>query len=204
MKIVFDFAGVLFHWQPAELVRRVLPCLAADEAAARHLADAIFQGYGGDWGDFDRGSVEVPELVSRIVARTGLEAAAVRAVVDAVPGALQPPPAMLALLQRLRQAGRRLHFLSNMPRPYADALERTHAFLGDFDSGVFSSRVGWVKPEPQIYALAAQRFGVQPAQLLFFDDVPQNVEAARRAGWQAWQFVDADGCATRLRECGCL
>ena len=60
MRIVFDFAGVLFHWQPHRLVLRDLPHHAKDEAAARLLAEAIFQGYGGDWAEFDRGRIEVP------------------------------------------------------------------------------------------------------------------------------------------------
>lgn len=202
MKIVFDFAGVLFHWQPYRLVQRELPRHAKDEAAARLLADAIFQGYGGDWAEFDRGRVEVPELVRRIAARTGLPPGEVRAVVDAVPAELQPQPATVALLQRLRDAGRQLFFLSNMPQPYAEHLEREHAFVGWFADGVFSARVNLIKPEADIFALAARRFGVPPAQLVFIDDMPVNVEAARRAGWNALQFVDATDCEAQLRRHG--
>ena len=202
MRIVFDFAGVLFHWQPLELLKRELPACAADDISAQRLADAIFQGYGGDWADFDRGTVEVPELVQRIAARTGLDAAAVQAVVDAVPGELQPIPDTVALLRRLHRAGQRLHFLSNMPRPYAEHLETAHDFVGCFESGVISARVGLIKPQPEIYALAARHFGVPPTQLLFIDDVVDNVEAARRAGWQALHFVDAAACESELRSRG--
>ena len=202
MRIVFDFAGVLFRWQPRGLLRRTLPRLAVDDAAAQRLAAAIFQGYGGDWAEFDRGTLEVPELVRRIATRTGIDAAAVQAVVDAVPVELQPMPATVALLQRLRHAGRRLHFLSNMPQPYAVQLERTHDFLGSFESGVFSARVGMLKPEPEIYAYAARYFGAEPSELLFIDDVPANVSAARQAGWQALHFVDAADCEARLRAGG--
>ena len=55
MRIVFDWAGVLFHWQPLQLLQRTLPQHAPDAAAAQRLADDIFQGYGGDWAEFDRG-----------------------------------------------------------------------------------------------------------------------------------------------------
>ena len=34
MRIVFDWAGVLFHWQPRQLLRRTLPQHAVDEASA--------------------------------------------------------------------------------------------------------------------------------------------------------------------------
>jgi putative hydrolase of the HAD superfamily len=199
MRIVFDFAGVLFHWQPHRLVQRVLPRHAPDEVAARRLVQAIFQGYGGDWAEFDRGCVEVPELVSRIAARTGLAPPEVRAVVDAVPAELQPMPASVALLRRLHAEGRRLHFLSNMPAPYAEHLEREHAFLRCFESGVISARVQQIKPEPGIYDTAARRFGAAPAQLAFIDDVPDNVHAAQQAGWQALHFVDAADCQAQMR-----
>ncbi len=202
MRIVFDFAGVLFHWQPLDLLKRELPMSATDDASARRLAQDIFQGYGGDWADFDRGKVEVPELVATIATRTGLPEQDVRRVVDAVPAELQPMPDSVALLRRLHAQGRRLHFLSNMPGPYADHLEREHDFLRCFESGVISARVQQIKPERGIFDTAARIFGAAPAELLFIDDVPDNVHAARAAGWQALQFVDAADCEAQLCEGG--
>jgi putative hydrolase of the HAD superfamily len=199
MRIVFDFAGVLFHWNPLRLVQRELPQHAPDAASSATVVQQIFEGYGGDWGDFDRGVLDVPELVERICARSGLPHRGVRSVVEAVPMELQPMPGTVSLLRRLHAQGRRLHYLSNMPASYAEHLERAHDFIGCFDSGVFSSRVHAIKPEPQIYALAAQRFGAQPAQLVFIDDVLDNVLAARQAGWQAVHFVDAADCEAQLR-----
>lgn len=202
MRIVFDFAGVLFHWHPRQLLRRTLPRQAVDDASAARLERDIFQGYGGDWADFDRGQVEVLDLVRRIAARTGLPPDAVRAVVEAVPAELQPVPSTVALLRHLHAQGRRLHFLSNMPGPYADHLERSHDFIGCFESGVFSARVGQIKPEPSIFATAARCFGAEPDELLFIDDVPDNVLAAQRAGWTALHFVGAADCEARLRAGG--
>jgi putative hydrolase of the HAD superfamily len=202
LRIVFDFAGVLFHWQPLELLKRELPTRAVDDGSARLLAESIFQGYGGDWAEFDRGQLEVPELVRRIATRTGLPFGEVQAVVDAVPAELQPQPDTVALLARLHAAGHRMYFLSNMPRPYAEHLEREHAFIGWFADGVISARVRLIKPEPEIFDFAARRFGVPPAQLVFIDDMPANVEAARRAGWNALQFLDAADCEAQLRRRG--
>lgn len=201
LKIVFDFAGVLFDWQPPHLLQRLLPQHAGDARSATALAESIFQGYSGDWSKFDRGTLEVPELVRRIAARTGLHEHEVRAVVDAVPLELAPIAGTVSLLRRLRDAGRRLFYLSNMPLPYAEHLEREHDFVGWFESGVFSARVQQVKPEREIFDIAARRFGVEPSQLVFIDDVPGNVHAARQAGWQALQFVDAADCEAQLR-CG--
>lgn len=204
--IVFDFGGVLFRWRPDELLQQVLPQRAPDAAQAAHWVRQIFQGYGGDWGEFDRGTVGVPDLVQRIAARTGLAPDEVQAVVDAVPEALAPVPETVALLAELRAAtraaGTRLCYLSNMPAPYADHLEATHPFLGWFDDGVFSARVQQIKPEPAIFATAAARFGVPVERLVFLDDHAPNVEAARAAGWQGVHFQDAAQCAAALRAQG--
>ena len=54
--IVFDFGGVLFRWQPKELLARVLPHHAPDDTAAQALVEQFFQSCQGDWGDFDRGT----------------------------------------------------------------------------------------------------------------------------------------------------
>lgn len=206
MNYVFDFGGVLFRWRPEQLLRAVLPGRIADDATARHWAAQIFQGYQGDWRDFDLGLVGVEALVLRLAARTGLALAEAQAVVDAVPRELAPLPDSVAMLARLRAAtratGRGLYYLSNMPAPVADYLERSHDFVREFDDGVFSSRVQLAKPDAAIFELAAQRFGVAPARLLFLDDHEPNVQAARAAGWQALHFVDAAACEAALKAQG--
>ena len=202
MKFVFDFAGVLFRWQPLAMLQREVPHLATDEASARHWAAQIFQDFVGDWGDFDRGTVAVPELVSRITRRTGLAAPDVQRVVDAVPHELQPVPDTVSLLRCLRDAGRELYFISNMPAPYADHLETSHDFVRWFRDGVFSARVHVNKPEAAIFTLAAARFGATACELVFLDDHLPNVDAARSLGWNALHFSSAGQAEAELRERG--
>jgi putative hydrolase of the HAD superfamily len=188
---VFDFGRVVFRWRPDVLLSGVLPHRATDAEATRHWVQQVFQAYGGDWGDFDRGVVEPPELARRIAVRTGLTEAEVKAIVDAAPGELEPLADTVDWLRRLHAQGRPLHFLSNMPEPFAAHFERTHDVMALFESGVFSARVQLLKPEPEIYAHAAAVFGRAPADLLFIDDHWPNIVAAREAGWQAIHFVDA-------------
>ena len=127
---MFDFGAVVFHWQPLALLSEVLPAHAPDAASAARLAETVFQGFrlGSDWSAFDLGHVDEDGLAARIARRSGtLAAAEVRAVVDAVAPALVADPATVALLQRLKAGGCRLHFLSNMPAPYVLHLERATA-----------------------------------------------------------------------------
>lgn len=200
--LVFDFGGVLFQWQPPRLLQRELPHVAKDLASATALAANFFQHYTGDWAEFDRGTVEVPDLVARIARRTGLTPAEVQRVVDGVPLELQPIPETVDLLRRLRDAGRGLHFLSNMPLPYAQHLEDSHDFVGWFASGVFSGREKLIKPEAAIFEFAAARFGLPPGELVFLDDHLPNVQAAQALGWHALHFHSAAQAEAELRAQG--
>ena len=197
--LVFDFGGVLFRWQPHEIVAAVLPELAPTRAAADQLVGDIFQGFGGDWGEFDRGTLAVDALAQRIARRVpAVSVAQARALIDAVPAALTPIAGTVALLQRLHARGHALYFLSNMPEPYAHHLEAAHHFLRLFRRGVFSARVKMIKPEPAIFAHAAEAFGIAPALSLFIDDMAPNIAAARAAGWQALHFESPPQCEAEL------
>jgi putative hydrolase of the HAD superfamily len=203
--LVFDLGAVVFDWCPQQLLARTLPQHASTPEAAAALASSFFGGYGGDWWEFDRGTIDVPELVRRVVARTGLTEREVVQVVEAVPHALLPIAETIALIGELRDRGHRLRYLSNMPAPYADELERRHPFGDWFEGGgLFSSRVRRVKPEPEIFALAVERLGIRPEKALFIDDSPANVEAARACGWRAVCFVGAEPLRDELRIQGLL
>jgi putative hydrolase of the HAD superfamily len=203
LRIVFDFGGVLFNWRPIDLVQRHFPQQARDGASARATAAAVFQGFGGDWAQFDRGVLEGDELVRRIATRTGLDVSNVQTLVDAVPTSLTPKTDTVALLQRLRATGVTLHFLSNMPRRYAEHLDRTHPeLMGYFASGVYSSHVQLIKPEEAMYRVASERFGAPGHRLVLLDDIAANVSAAQAHGWKALQFSDAASCEAALRDNG--
>ena len=204
MRVVWDFGGVLFRWDPAALLARTLPLRITAELSAQHWKEQFFLSYRGEWGEFDRGVTTVSEMVPRISRRTGLSEAEVRAVVDAVPDELQPIDDSVRLLGALRERGHRLHYLSNMPAPLVDHLSHRHAFLALFDSGIYSSHVKLTKPDPAIFTLAQQRFGGAPADTLFIDDHPENIEAALRHGWQARLFTGPQAMADELRALGLI
>ena len=44
----------------------------------------------------------------------------------------------------------------------------------------------------EIYDVAAKRLGVEPSKICFFDDVEENCEGARAAGWNALRFVSVE------------
>lgn len=202
--VIWDFGGVLFRWDPGSLIARMGPPRVQAERDAQQWKHQFFGWPDGEWSQFDRGTLGTDAVVQGIAQRLGWTESEVWTVVDAVPGELQPIEGSVRLLQALRRRGHRLHFLSNMPAPLADHLQRQHAFLSLFDSGIYSSHVQLIKPEAAIYTLAQQRFGCDPATTLFIDDHPDNVEAAQRHGWQACLYTGPEALAVTLRERGLI
>ena len=68
------------------------------------------------------------------------------------------------------------------------------------DETIYSFEVGLLKPDPRIFEVAAQRLGVPAARVVFVDDFPQNVVAARTAGLSAVQFMDTPQTIAELRQ----
>ena len=54
-----------------------------------------------------------------------------------------------------------------------------------FNAVVGAADVARGKPNPDVFLLAAERCGVEPANAIVFEDAPLGVEAARRAGMRA-------------------
>jgi putative hydrolase of the HAD superfamily len=63
-----------------------------------------------------------------------------------------------------------------------------------FAAVVDSSDVGVRKPDPRVFEIAAERLGRRPGELLFFDDMPDNVEGAKSAGMLAALFTGPKEC----------
>lgn len=202
MNLIFDLVGVVFGWHPPALLARELPERAPTAAAASELTLAFFENWGGDWARFDRGTIEVADLAPRIAARTGLSELEVRRVVAAIPGELQPIAATVSLLRRLRENRHKLFYLSNMPAFGSELLQRERRLFDLFDDGVFSARVGLIKPEPAMFAHALQRFGIAASDTVLLDDHAPNVEAARSLGLRAVLFRDAAQACGDLRSLG--
>ena len=195
MNIVFDFGAVLFAWQPVQLVAHHFPERAATLAEAQQLAQAIF--HHTDWQGFDMGTVALDEVVDRTAMRLNMQADKLHSVLAPIGEQLAPIACNVALLAQLRERRSRhgdlkLYFLSNMPEPFARALERRFDFLQWFDGGIFSSDVKLGKPDPGIYHLLASRYRFDAARTLFVDDSRANVDAADALGWQTIHCDDPE------------
>jgi putative hydrolase of the HAD superfamily len=91
-----------------------------------------------------------------------------------------------------------------MPTISMEHLERAYSFWHLFSGVVVSSRLGFCKPEPEIYAHLLDTHLLRPGETVFIDDTVANVEAAARFGMRTIHFRSGRQCETELRRIGCL
>jgi putative hydrolase of the HAD superfamily len=192
VNLVFDLGGVVVRWDPDAIISSVF----ADSGVRSAVREHIFSH--ADWLALDRGTLALEEAIDRAAARSGLGAAAVRRLLDAVPPSLVPIPESVDLLHRLHARGHALFCLSNIGHASIEHLERTHEFFGLFTGKVVSCRVNACKPEPAIYRHLLDGFALAPERTVFIDDVEANVAAAAKLGMLAIRFESAAQCEREL------
>lgn len=86
-----------------------------------------------------------------------------------------------ALLAELHAEGMPMMIVTNTPRALADPAMAAIG-KGQFTSTICGDEVTRGKPDPEIYATAAARLGVHPADCLVFEDSGAGMAAAAAAG----------------------
>jgi 2-haloacid dehalogenase len=108
------------------------------------------------------------------------------------------------LLRALRRAGHPVFALSNFGNETFQIARRTYPFLDEFEQRFISAELGMSKPNTAIYQRVEAECGMAQDVLLFTDDRPENIAAARERGWQTHLFDGPDGWAARLVREGLL
>ncbi len=191
--VVFDVGNVLYGWDPDSfLVRQIVD----DEARLRFIEETDLYGWhetldGGR--DFLEAAAELSEkfpayaeLISAWGERFG------ETITDPVPG-------VHAIVEELDAKGVPLFAITNFSADFWTPFHaKEQAFFGRFRDIVVSGREKLLKPDPAIYYLALDRFGLSPGDALFIDDRAINVEGALAVGMHAHLFVDAEDLRGRL------
>ena len=95
-------------------------------------------------------------------------------------------PEVITLFQKLREEGHRVVVLSNTNRLHLDFWPQHYPEIeANTDAMYLSQNLGMRKPEPEIFQHVLEKEGFTADQAVFFDDVAENIEAARNAGIEA-------------------
>jgi putative hydrolase of the HAD superfamily len=183
--VIFDLWQTLVPWpseSAAKMYGRVAEAWGADPEALAELWNRRRR-------ERELGPME-PHLRS-IAEELGL-AGDVEAVMrirrDWTRASIVPRAEAIPTLVQLRRRGHKLGMISACSQDVPDVWDQT-PFAGLFDATVFSCSVGFSKPDPRIYTLAADELEVEPRDCLFVGDgANDELPGAERAGMTAIQL----------------
>ena len=176
--------GVLIQFDREYFIRR-LGVAPEDE---RILMNEVFRSL--EWAQLDRGTISEANAIANICARLPqrLHEAAAN-LVTRWDQPIIPMEGMYELVAELKDRGYGIYLLSN-------ATLRHHEYWSNiaasqlFDGTLISADVKLVKPQPELYTLLCDTFGLVPSECFMIDDMPQNIEGAHEAHLTGFVFND--------------
>ena len=195
--IIFDFGGVVVQFNPKDFLM--------DHFVNKRAEEIVYELTFGsqEWQDLDRGIITREEGNAAM-----LENAArvnrvfeVQTVIDEWPTILRTKESTVHTMQKLKAAGYRLYYLTNIPADIMDEL-RQREWFSLFDGGVASCEVHLCKPEPAIYTTLMQTCNLAYDESIFIDDNKVNAQAAYNLGITGILYKNPKSFERALRACG--
>jgi HAD superfamily hydrolase (TIGR01509 family) len=175
--LVFDFDGLILDTETPEydVLQDIFHSLGTDLPITDYAA-----ALGSSFAAFDP-FVYLEEKVGHPVDQKSLFRSYKEQSLDIINR--QPPLlGVPQVLDRARQLGLILSVASSSPgtwvKPHLDRLGLT----GYFEIILTSEDVNRVKPDPELYLKAVEKMGIKPAEAIAFEDSPNGILAARKAG----------------------
>lgn len=190
---------MLYDWN----IRLLFEQLVADpdelDMLLRDVVTMAWHGQHDAGRSFAETSAELTALYPRFAA----------AIAAYGPRFAETLPGMIAGMEgivRALDAGRvPLYAITNFSQEFWEPFRAREAAIFDrFRDIVVSGREKLVKPDPAIYRLALDRFGLDPEDAIFIDDRDDNIRAAEALGIRGHHFRGAAPLAEELKALGLL
>lgn len=156
------------------------------------------------WNEFDRGIMPFEEIVDAMVKNSPEYESEIRKVLrkENFPKMIRRYSYTDDLLDSLKAAGYKLYILSNFPKEtYVDEngnLTKELEYINKTDGQIISYQHQIIKPDIAIYKLLLDTYNLDPKECLFIDDKLENVEGAKAAGINSFQFISYEDMLEKL------
>jgi len=174
--ILFDMGNVLLRFDRQEFLDR----LDVSEEDKELLLQEVF--LSKEWVEMDRGTLREDTAEPIMCARLPEHLhSAVHQLTSCWDLPILPMEDMAELVKELKEAGYGIYLLSNASvrqRAYWPRVPGSEYF----DGTLISAEEGIMKPDPEIYRLCLNRFGLKAEECFFIDDVQANIEGAAACG----------------------
>ena len=194
--IIFDFGNVVGFFDHWRTLHKLEPIAAK---SAQEMYDLVCAGPLGD--DFETGTIGEQEFLQRFQAACGLQCTP-EFLEAACADIFWPNPEICDLIPKLKPRYRIL-LGSNTNIIHARCFKRQFAdVLRQFDALVLSHEIGVRKPKVGFYQHCQTLADGKPEEVLFVDDLAENVQSARTLGWQGIVYQPKDGLLAKLQSAG--
>ncbi|MGH6956271.1 MAG: HAD family hydrolase [Caulobacteraceae bacterium] len=196
--VVFDVGNVIVRWDPRTLYSKIFPDPAERDWFLANVCTMA-------WHVRHDAGVSFAENRAPLIARYPEHQAAILAWSERWWEMFSGPiPETEAAIEALAARGVPMWGLTNMSTETSAGTFAMSPAFTRLAGIVVSGEVGLIKPDPRIYALATERAGMTPAELLFVDDSRRNVEAAEAGGFAVHLFRDPAALKPALAAYGLL
>ena len=196
---IFDLGGVLLDWNPRFLYRKLFD---GDESAMERFLATVCTTEWNERQDAGRSFAEATqELLPHHADKLELIEAFGRRFGEMVRG---PIAGAVEVLAELRQRNVPLYALSNWSAETFPPQRQRFEFLSWFDGIVISGLEGVIKPDPHIFRILLERYGVAAQSAVFIDDVARNAAAASALGIHGIHFRSPEQLRRELATLGML
>jgi epoxide hydrolase-like predicted phosphatase len=191
--VIFDYGGVIVRIVDENPRRQIVDRLGIDLGKLYHI---VFESESARCGS--RGEISFALHWKYACGQLGVPKAEQAATLEAFLAADEVDQDLMTWIRELHK-NHKIGLLSNAWDNLRGLLEDRWKVAGEFDDLVISAEAGMVKPDQRIYELAVKRLGVLPEEAVFFDDVLENIEGARAAGLQAYQYTNVEQAKKDLK-----
>ena len=197
--VVFDIGGVLLNWNPRHLYRKLFP---GDEQAMEAFLTNVCTVEWNERQDAGRTFAEAhAELIPLHPDKTLLIEAFGKRFDEMIAG---PIEGTVDILAELRRAGVPRYALTNWSAETFPPARVRYDFLSWFDGIVVSGEEGVIKPDPRIFRILLERYGIAAREAVFIDDNPGNAAAAQALGIHGIHFRSPELLRRELETLGVL
>lgn len=192
--IIFDFGAVLVDWDPHHLY---VPWFGDADKAEWFLTEICPYSWNTQ-ADGGRPTAEItaerialfPEWEREIRMYYGRW---IEMMGDEIPG-------MEALVRALKGRGYGVYGLTNWSRETFPLVRDRYPVFDLLDGIVVSGEEMTMKPDPALYRILLERYGLKGEECVFIDDNPRNAAAGEALGIRGLVFRDAAQIRAELEE----
>ena len=178
--LIFDLGNVLIEWNS----EKILTSFEPEKERRQLLRQAIFDS--GVWHQTDKGELSLKEACDEVLAQ--LDDSYHPAVQNIFYNWYEVVEVYSGLQEQIRlwaEQGYRIYILSTtceiFYRIEKAGLLPIYPLLSVY---ILSSEVGIVKPEPEIYQKLLKKYGIEPTESVFIDDIQANLDTAAELGFE--------------------